>query len=126
MTAVLRGPETELSLRVAAAAARAFGPEYAAIDAMVRRSDRTDFQANLAMGLAKRMKKAPRAVAEALVAALDVTDICDGVEVAGPGFINFNLRAEYLAGVLRQTLLDPRLGVPLAANPETVVIDYGS
>ncbi len=48
-----------------------------------------DFATNLAMMLAKPAGVAPRAIAEALVAALpDNTDIKD-VQIAGPGFINF-------------------------------------
>src|SRR5687768_17815080 len=47
---------------------------------------RADFQADLAMGLAKVLKRPPRQVAEAVVAAADLADLCEGVEVAGPGF----------------------------------------
>lgn len=50
-----------------------------------------DWASNLAMMLAKPAKQAPRAVAEALVAALPADDRVTGVEIAGPGFINFRV-----------------------------------
>ncbi len=51
-----------------------------------------DFASNIAMTLAKLEKKAPRQVAEAIVAAFgDGGGLCSRVEVAGPGFINFSL-----------------------------------
>ena len=74
-----------------AAVAKAFGAEHSAVDPMVRRSERADFQADLAMGLAKPLKRSPRQVAEAVVAAADLTDLCEHVEIAGPGFINVTL-----------------------------------
>ncbi len=50
-----------------------------------------DFASNLAMTMARAEKKAPRQIAEALVAALGSCDFLSNVEVAGPGFINFTL-----------------------------------
>ncbi len=50
-----------------------------------------DFATNLALTLAKAEKKAPRQIADALVAALGDCDFLSKVEVAGPGFINFTL-----------------------------------
>ena len=125
MTTALRMPEAELSSRLRTAASQTFGPSFSNVDTMVRRSDRADYQANLAMGLGKQLKQAPRVVAEALIAALDVTDICDKVEIAGPGFINFTLRTDYLSRLLQHVSADARLGVPVV-TPEVVIIDYGS
>lgn len=53
-----------------------------------------DFATNVAMVMAKPEKKAPRAIADALIKRLAANDIFDRVEVAGPGFINFRLRKE--------------------------------
>lgn len=50
-----------------------------------------DFATNLALTMAKAEKKAPRQIAEALVAELGDSDFLSKVEVAGPGFINFTL-----------------------------------
>ena len=95
-TASVHDPRTALGARLQAAVAKAFGAEHAAVDAMVRRSERADFQADLAMGLAKTLKRPPRQVAEAVVAAAELADICERVEIAGPGFLNLTLKAEFL------------------------------
>ncbi|MGD9344005.1 MAG: arginine--tRNA ligase [Desulfuromonadales bacterium] len=50
-----------------------------------------DFATNIAMTMARAEKKAPRQIAEALVATLGASPLLDKVEVAGPGFINFTL-----------------------------------
>ena len=125
MTDAVKPPQQELAERFQQAVTRAFGPEHAALDPLVRRSDRADFQANLAMSLGKSLKQPPRDVAQALIAALQVADICDKVEVAGPGFINLTLKNSYFDGLLATTLGDPRLGVGATTKPDTVVVDYG-
>jgi len=125
MTFAVKPPLQELAERFHQAVARAFGAEHAATDPLVRRSDRADFQANLAMSLGKSLKQPPRNVAQALVAALRVDDICDRVEVAGPGFINLTLKNSYFDALLAATLADARLGVGTTATPDTVVVDYG-
>ncbi|UFS69862.1 arginine--tRNA ligase [Geomonas sp. RF6] len=52
-----------------------------------------DFATNVAMLMAKGEKKAPRAVAEIIVAKLKgSTELVDSVEIAGPGFINFRIK----------------------------------
>lgn len=112
--------------RFRAAAAQAFGAEHAEVDPLVRRSDRADAQANLAMGLGKRLGQAPRAVAEALVAAFDHGDLVAQLDVAGPGFINVTLQDAWLADAITRALADERLGVARAGAPETVVVDYSS
>jgi arginyl-tRNA synthetase len=102
----------------------AFGLDPAEADPVIRRSppDRPgDFQANAAMALAKRLGKPPREVAEAFVAALEVDDLCESVEIAGPGFVNLTARAEALARVLPH---DDRMGVETKGQPDTIVIDY--
>ncbi|MDT0618154.1 arginine--tRNA ligase [Salinisphaera sp. P385] len=50
-----------------------------------------DFASNIAMTLAKPARRAPRQIAEAIVAALPASERIAGVEIAGPGFINFRL-----------------------------------
>lgn len=93
---------------------------------MVRRSERADYQADLAMGLAKSLRRPPRQVAEAVVAALDVAGIAERVEIAGPGFINLTLSLKFLERGLEGVARDERLGVPAAATKERVVIDYSA
>ncbi|MCS7304359.1 MAG: arginine--tRNA ligase [Thermoguttaceae bacterium] len=85
-----------------------------------------DYQANLAMPLGKRLGRSPREIAGELVARLDVADMAEPPEIAGPGFINFRLRTDWLAKQLSQAVADPRLGVSPVAQPKTYVIDYSA
>src|SRR5205814_1439440 len=60
-----------------------------------------DVATNLALVLAQSLKGKPRAVAERLVAALELPQsVVRKIDVAGPGFINFFLAEAELAGVL--------------------------
>jgi arginyl-tRNA synthetase len=119
-------PRAVLGARLQAAVAKALGAEHAAVDPMVRRSERADFQADLAMGLAKALKRPPRQVAEAVVAAAELSDVAERVEIAGPGFINLTLKTALLGRGLEAVARDERLGVPLAAVKDRVVIDYSA
>jgi arginyl-tRNA synthetase len=58
-----------------------------------KNADHGDYSTNLAMVLAKTERKAPRKIAETLVDALQGNPLCDRIEIAGPGFINFRLAA---------------------------------
>lgn len=85
-----------------------------------------DFQANCAMSLAKLMKLPPRDVAAGIIAKLDVADLCDAPEIAGPGFINLRVKTDRLALETASLVKDDRLGVPVVANPRTVIVDFSS
>ncbi|HBJ38874.1 MAG TPA: arginine--tRNA ligase [Planctomycetaceae bacterium] len=85
-----------------------------------------DYQANCAMPLAKILGRAPRDIATALVHYLDVADMCDDVQIAGPGFINLRLKSQFLGDQIALMLKDDRLGVPLTTSPRTIVVDYSS
>lgn len=85
-----------------------------------------DYQANCAMPLAKEQKKNPRQVATELLAKLDLADLCQTPEIAGPGFINLRLRDDWLAAHAAALAHDPRLGVSPADPPRTYVVDYSS
>jgi len=95
-------------------------------DPVLRASDHADLQANGALGLAKRLGRNPREVAEAVVAAAALDDVCRRVEVSGPGFINLVLSDTFLADQVAALASDARFGVPVAAPPETVVVDYSA
>ena len=65
-----------------------------------------DFAANIAMQLARIAKKAPRQIAEEIVAHLDQTAASiEKVDIAGPGFINFFMKSDFL-GELIPTILE--------------------
>jgi arginyl-tRNA synthetase len=85
-----------------------------------------DYQANCAMPLQKVLGKKPREVAEEIVRRLDLGDVLEKPEIAGPGFINFKLKADWLARQLRAVAADERLGVEKAGPARTLVIDYSS
>jgi len=92
------------------------------IDPVVRRSDHADYQADAALGLARTLKKAPRAIAEQVLAAADLTGLISSAEIAGPGFINLTIDDAALAGIVT-TMDDERVGVGVEAA-QTVVVDY--
>jgi arginyl-tRNA synthetase len=119
-------PQEVLAARVRMALAAAFGAEYADADPVIRPSTFADYQANVALPLAKRLGRAPRDVAEEITRHLDVADVCSNVEVSGPGFINLTLRNEWIARQAAGLLEDPRLGVPVADPRQEVVVDYSS
>jgi arginyl-tRNA synthetase len=83
-----------------------------------------DYQANCAMGAAKAMGTNPRELAAKIVAALDLAGIAEKVEIAGPGFINIDLKAEWLGEQIAKAQSDARLQVEQVAAPQNVVIDY--
>ena len=84
------------------------------------------FQSNVALRLAKSEGKPPREVAAEIVATLEVADLCEPPEIAGPGFINFRLRTEVLARAVTDQLADPYGGVTQTRDPQVVVIDYSA
>jgi arginyl-tRNA synthetase len=121
-------PAVPLRDRILAATRAALGEDAAGADAALHRSQHADYQADLAMAMARKLKKSPRDVASAIAAKLPADDVIAGVEVSGPGFLNITLRADYLAAQVERMRADPdgRLGVPSTAAPETVVVDYSA
>jgi arginyl-tRNA synthetase len=119
-------PLVPLRERIAAATQAALGDDAAGADAALHRSQHADYQADLALALAKKLKKNPREVAAAIHAKLAPDEVLEKVEVSGPGFLNLTLRPAYLASLLDAMRASDRLGVAPAANPEKVVIDYSA
>jgi len=60
-----------------------------------------DYQSNTLMSLAKARKMNPRQLATDVLAKLDVSEICEQVEIAGAGFLNFRLKSSALADALQ-------------------------
>ena len=104
---------------------KAFDSVAPGADPVLRPSDRSDYQANGVMALAKQVGKPPREVAELVVGALDLSDIAT-VEIAGPGFLNLNLSTKVFNSQLRGLSSDARLGLEKSSSPKTVVIDYSA
>ncbi len=108
--------------------AAAFGPDYAQADPLIKLSANPkfgDYQANAAMGLAKKLGENPRQVAQKILDHLDVDELAEKVDIAGPGFINVHLKTTYLAQQVQALASDERLGVAIEADKaKTVVVDY--
>jgi len=85
-----------------------------------------DYQTNALMGLAKRDQLNPRELAAQVVEQLDVTDCCEPVEIAGPGFLNFRLKTEALSAALVSAANGEHLFYRATTEPRTIVIDYSS
>ncbi len=120
-------PLQTLAERFAAAIARAF-PQAADADPLItpcKTPEHGDYQSNAAMGLAKRVGKKPREVAEAILLNIDVGDLAEPLSpanIAGPGFINIRLRPDALAGALRE-FDTPALGVTPASPAQFMIVD---
>ena len=93
-----------------------------------RTKDKThgDLATNLALVGAKAARKNPRQLATEIIDHLPASPLVLKVEIAGPGFINFYLNPDWLAGQVENALADPRLAIPLVAHPQSVVVDYSS
>lgn len=123
-------PQAVLASWLQAAFAKAY-PEVAGEGFLARVVAATnpefgDFQCNDAMALAKRAKQPPRVVAQAALDALPVPEMVCKAEIAGPGFINLTVSAQWLADRLEEQMADPHLGVPQTGEGKTIVMDYSS
>ena len=101
----------------------------AGIDPELRPATKPQFghyQSNVALRLANSERRSPREVAADIIARLEVADLCEPPEIAGPGFINFRLRHEVLAQAVTDQLADPYAGVTQTSHPQVVVIDYSA
>jgi arginyl-tRNA synthetase len=85
-----------------------------------------DYQSNALMSLAKQRKLNPRQLATDVLAKLNVSDICEKVEIAGAGFLNFRLKNSALAEVLQAAARGEHLFFDKVASPKTIVIDFSS
>jgi arginyl-tRNA synthetase len=85
-----------------------------------------DYQSNALMSLAKARKINPRQLAAQVLEKLHVADVCEEVEIAGAGFLNFRLKPEAMQGALAEAARGEHLFFEPAAHPRTVVVDFSS
>lgn len=85
-----------------------------------------DYQCNAAMGLAKALRKAPRAIAEKLVAEAALPVAIERLEIAGPGFINIWLADSWLVDQVGAWVESSQLGVPALGAGKRLIMDYSS
>ncbi|MEV7004455.1 arginine--tRNA ligase [Streptomyces sp. NPDC093982] len=94
-------------------------------DALLRRSDRADYQANGILALAKKAKANPRELATQVVEKITAPDLFKHVEVSGPGFLNITVSDKAITENLAARYADTeRLGVPRKDTPGITVVDY--
>lgn len=94
---------------------------------MADRPDLADVQCNGALQGAKLAGKPPRAIAEAIVAELQAkhADLFTDISIAGPGFINMKLHADYLGRLLNGQKQADKFGVD-GEKDKTILIEFCS
>ena len=119
----------ELIRRFAEAVAKTYpGHEGSAAANLVAAKDPKfgDYQFNIAMGIAGSVKAKPRDVAARIVEEVDLANLCEPAEIAGPGFINLRLTESALSKRLSEMEQGDRLGLPELDTPLRVVVDFSS
>ncbi len=105
-------------------------PEAADAEVLIERPrDPThgDFACNLALQLAKRLKKNPRQLAQQLAGALPADARIASIEIAGAGFINIRLAPGALQGAVARVLAQgAAYGRARAAQPQQVMVEFVS
>ena len=91
-----------------------------------RQKEHGDFATNVALTVAGRVGAPPRAVAEAIVAALPEAPFVRSVEVAGPGFINVFLTEGWLHDVLRRIAEEGERFGAMPRNGHRIQVEFVS
>ncbi len=99
-------------------------------EALVRQSGKPefgDYQANGAMGTAKKLGMNPREFAQKILDNAELNGITDKLEIAGPGFINIFLNQTWIAEKANAALqsMANNFGIK-TTNPQTILVDYSS
>ncbi|MDF2547879.1 MAG: arginyl-tRNA synthetase [Anaerosolibacter sp.] len=89
------------------------------------RPDLCQFQCNGALPAAKQYKKAPIQIANEILEELKKVEVFHDVSVAGPGFINMNIKDGFLAEYINEMYNSKKLGCDEVPDPKTIIIDYG-
>ncbi|TDQ57337.1 arginyl-tRNA synthetase [Mesocricetibacter intestinalis] len=84
-----------------------------------------DYQANGIMATAKKLGLNPREFGQKVLEHLDLKDIAEKTEIAGPGFINIFLSKNWIADNAQNALTAEHFGIH-TEHPQTVVVDYSS
>ncbi|MEE3175770.1 MAG: arginine--tRNA ligase [Verrucomicrobiota bacterium] len=85
-----------------------------------------DYQTNAAMALAKNLSIPPRELAAEIIKLLEVEDLCETPEIAGPGFINFRVKENTIVSRINEIRKCSRLGVENTHSPKKILIDFSS
>ncbi|MCZ8240694.1 MULTISPECIES: arginine--tRNA ligase [Microcystis] len=125
MTAIIQ----QIKERFSQSLVKSFGENFAATDPLIVAASNPrfgDYQCNISLSLAKELKQKPREVAATLLKNLEIDDLCQTPEIAGPGFINLTLKPSYLETQLKDLITDNRLGVATANPSQKIIVDFSS
>ncbi len=90
------------------------------------RPDLCEYQCNGAMAIAKKEKKNPFEIAEAVVKSLESSRTFEMIEAVKPGFINIKVSESFLTDYVNEMLSDPdRFGDEKSKVQKTIMLDYG-
>ena len=121
-------PKAQVESALRAALAKV-APEHAAAPILVERPKQAghgDFSSNIALQLAKQLKRNPRDLAGEIARAVPGGSF-EAPEIAGPGFINFRLRSDARLAVVARILQQKQLyGHSRAGNAEAVQVEFVS
>jgi arginyl-tRNA synthetase len=87
-----------------------------------------DYSTNMAMQLTRVAKKAPRQIADALIANIDQSKASiEKIEIAGPGFINFYMKNSYLTELIPTVLAaGEKYGETTVGNKQKIQLEFVS
>ena len=94
-----------------------------------------DYQCNVCLVLSKIYKNNPRDIAIDFIKELNqlpqIINLCEPLEIAGPGFINIKLKDEILIKEIKLKIECPRAGVSLISNikhylSQKIIVDFSS
>ncbi len=87
-----------------------------------------DWASTFAMQCAKPLRMAPRKIADALLAHMELAGTCfERVTIAGPGFLNFTLGMGWYAKALQAvSQMGADYGKTTAENPEKIMVEFVS
>ena len=125
MTSILK----QLQDSVSNALVAAFGAEFAEKDPLIAPTSNPkfgDYQSNVALSLAKPLKQSPRAIAQSIINNLQIDNMCETPTIAGPGFINFMLKSDYVGELLQKIQPDERLGIAQVESADKIIVDFSS
>ena len=89
------------------AALKSVAPDHAGTAIVLERpklAQHGDYSCNIALQLAKALKRSPRDIATRLIAALPASPCLEKAEIAGTGFINFFLKRSFKQAIVNRIL----------------------
>jgi arginyl-tRNA synthetase len=111
-------------------ALKTVAPEHAAAPLLLERpkqAEHGDLSSNVALQLARMLKRNPRELAQAIVQSIPTGEAIEKAEVAGPGFINFRLKSAGRLQIITRVLAEGAdFGKARVAIPQSVQVEFVS